>query len=78
MDLRISVDVTRDAHEICMVFRDNGPGFPEEVLRGGRSSVGISVVQMMAEHDLHGSVDLLNDSGAVVRIRLAAPQGLGG
>lgn len=53
-----------------MRYRDNGPGFPAEVLEAGRSNLGLYLVKTLASHDLRGEVTFLNDSGAVVELQL--------
>jgi two-component sensor histidine kinase len=66
---RLSVRVTQSADGVCLEFRDTGPGFPEEVLRGDRRSAGLHLVETLAEGDLQGTVTFANDSGAVVQLR---------
>lgn len=54
--------------EVSLTFRDNGPGFPAEVLRGERQSVGLYLIRALAEHDLEGRLELTNDEGATIRL----------
>ncbi len=49
-----------------LVFRDDGPGLPEEVLAGKRRSVGLWLVEANTIHTLGGGVTFWNDGGAVV------------
>ncbi len=67
--LEIHVDVRWVTEEVCLSFRDNGAGFPDDVLSGTRWSVGLNVVHTLSQIDLRGTMDLANDGGAAVTIR---------
>lgn len=54
-----------DRGHIAIEVRDNGPGIPEEVVRGERSGFGLTVVQALTEQ-YQGEVELKNADGAVV------------
>jgi two-component sensor histidine kinase len=54
---------------VLLEFRDDGPGFPEEVLRLERHSVGWELIQTLVRHGLRGEITLHNDQGAVTTIR---------
>ncbi len=54
--------------QICLEFRDDGPGYPEEVLTLGQTDVGLYLVKRLVQMDLHGSVAFSNDAGAVTSI----------
>ncbi len=66
--IRLHLDSRWSGQEVSVTFRDNGPGFPAEVLRGERQSVGLRLVRSLAEDDLQGKLELSNDKGAVVRL----------
>jgi two-component sensor histidine kinase len=66
--LRIAIQFQQEAKQIMLEYRDNGPGFPSEVLCGERENVGLHLVRMLSRHDLRGKIDLSNRGGAVVRI----------
>ncbi len=53
-------------------FRDDGPGFPDDVLRLERHNVGLYLVKLLVRDDLRGDVTLHNDGGAVITIRFKA------
>ena len=53
--------------EVRLVFGDDGPGMPKEVLAGERHSVGLRLVEANAQ-SLGGKVELRNDGGAVAII----------
>ncbi len=53
---------------VRLEFRDDGPGYPEEVLRLERHQVGMMLIQAMVHGTLHGEFTLGNDGGAVAII----------
>ena len=58
--------------QILVEFRDNGPGFPEDVLHLRQHSVGLYLIQRIVRQDLKGNVTWYNDHGAVTSIRFKA------
>jgi two-component sensor histidine kinase len=54
---------------IELEFRDNGPGYPEAVLRWETYHVGFDLIRNIVESNLQGQVILRNDGGAVAEIR---------
>ncbi len=58
--------------QILVEFRDNGPGFPEDVLHLRQHSVGLYLIQRIVRQDLKGNVTWHNDHGAVTSIRFKA------
>jgi two-component sensor histidine kinase len=57
---------------ICLEYRDDGPGYPENVLRLEKYDVGLYLIQRLVRHTLDGSVQLSNQGGAVTRLYFAA------
>ena len=57
---------------VSLEFRDNGSGYPEDVLALVRQGVGLYLIQRLTEGDLHGTVTLRNDHGAVAAIEFKA------
>jgi PAS domain S-box-containing protein len=53
-------------------FRDDGPGYSEDVLRLERHSVGFGLIQNIVRKSLCGELSLYNDRGAVAVIRFEA------
>ena len=53
-------------------FRDDGPGFPVDVLDFEHWNVGMYLVQNIVCRDLRGEMTLFNDNGAVITIRFPA------
>ena len=66
---RIGVHIKLDGSTVTLEFRDNGPGYPEEVLQLERSNVGFDLIQNIVRKSLHGKLSLHNDHGAVAVIQ---------
>jgi two-component sensor histidine kinase len=54
---------------IVLEFRDDGPAYPEEVLRLASHNVGLVLIQTIARNDLGGDLTIANDHGAVAIVR---------
>jgi PAS domain S-box-containing protein len=67
----LSLQTSCSGDEVMLEYRDNGPGYPEEILQGARQSVGLYLLEALVEHDLNGQIALSNDHGAVVQLRFA-------
>ncbi|MBN1259589.1 MAG: GAF domain-containing protein [Anaerolineae bacterium] len=65
---QVSVDIRKDRGFVYFEFRDDGPGFPDEVLRDECQSVGLSVIRNIVHRNLKGTVQLTNDRGAVITV----------
>ncbi len=69
-DGHITVNITQtDDNFIILEFRDDGPGYPPNVVSMEVYDIGIQVTKALTEHDLQGSLTLRNDGGAVTVIR---------
>lgn len=55
---------------ICIEYRDNGPGYPEEVIRLEHHGVGIYLLKDLLAQSLRGTLTLANDGGAVAILRI--------
>jgi two-component sensor histidine kinase len=51
-----------------LTFRDDGPGWPEDVLAGRRQNIGLELVRMSAIYTLGGEITLANEGGAMAVI----------
>ena len=76
--VQLRLDCKWAGQKVSLTFRDNGPGFPPDVLQGERQSVGLRLVRSLAEDDLQGRLELSNDKGAVVRLTFSLAEGLEG
>jgi len=68
----ITVYITRVGDTIHFEFRDDGPGFPDDVSRFDRHNVGLYLIQKIVRKDLRGKLELYSDQGAVTEIRFKA------
>jgi two-component sensor histidine kinase len=68
---RIHVQITQvdDGEKVRLVFRDDGPGLPDDVLAGERQNVGLWLARTNATHTLDGRIEWYNDDGTVVEIQ---------
>ena len=69
--VQLSLEQSSDPGEprLLLEFRDNGPGFPEDVLNLKQQNVGLHLIQKIVRQDLKGEVTWRNDGGAVTTIR---------
>ena len=65
----ITVRTELDGETVVLEFRDDGPGYPEEMLQSERSSVGFDLIRNIVRQNLRGDLELYNDRGAVAVIR---------
>jgi PAS domain S-box-containing protein len=68
----ITVRIAQDDDIITFTFRDNGPGYPDEVIQEEGGNVGLDLIRNIVRHNLHGDLSLYNDSGAVASIQFKA------
>jgi two-component sensor histidine kinase len=60
------------SHAVLFEYRDDGPGYPEDVLQLERHAVGFDLIQNLTRQSLRGELSLHNDEGAVAVIRFPA------
>jgi two-component sensor histidine kinase/CheY-like chemotaxis protein len=63
---------TEDNHHIHLEFRDDGPGYPEEVLQLKQYNVGFELIKNIVQKNLRGNLSLSNDHGAIASIDFQA------
>ncbi len=68
--VRVTTEIEGDGVQV--EFRDDGPGYPEEVLRLERYNVGLDLVQNVVRKNLRGELSLYNDHGAVAVVQFKA------
>ena len=68
--LLIAVEVGQEEGYVTLCFHDNGPGFTDGVLHEGHSNVGLSLIRQLVTETLRGELQLRNDSGASLLIRI--------
>lgn len=69
-EVRIAVDIRREEDRVRLIFRDDGPGYPESFLQSAakEGSVGMELLVNIVQHSLNGEFNLYNESGAVADI----------
>jgi PAS domain S-box-containing protein len=72
--VQITVRIALEEKMIRLQFQDNGPGYPEAVLKSKHQNVGLYLMQTIVSSSLQGEVALHNDNGAVTVIRFKMMQ----
>jgi PAS domain S-box-containing protein len=68
--LGIQVQFGAGPEGVELEYRDDGPGYPDAVLRGERLGVGLDLIQKLVKGTLRGTLTLTNDAGAVATLRI--------
>jgi two-component sensor histidine kinase len=68
-EAHVQVHFTHEAHSLLLEFRDDGPGYPEDMLSVKCENIGLHLLQNLVEYELNGSVKFYNDPGAIASIR---------
>jgi two-component sensor histidine kinase len=71
---KITVRIRQNKNTVHFEFRDNGPGFPEDVLKLERYNVGLYLIETIVRNSLNGELTLRNEHGAVTVIRFNSMQ----
>jgi two-component sensor histidine kinase len=67
LEVRLQVESEAPGRRLVRLeYRDDGPGWPEAVLRGACQHVGLHLIQTHVRSPLRGEMTLRNDGGAVV------------
>ncbi|MBU4388646.1 MAG: PAS domain S-box protein [Proteobacteria bacterium] len=69
-NININIIIEQDGTKTTVKFKDNGPGFPEEIIKGDFSSanIGFELIQGIVTKSLGGNVIFENDNGSVTTI----------
>jgi two-component sensor histidine kinase len=76
--IELEVRLSASQGKVVFEYRDSGPGYPEDVLREGRTLGGIGLITELAQQGLDGSLALANDSGAIATLTFAEERAPGG
>lgn len=80
--VRIAIEIKVKDKNMELWFRDNGPGYPAEMLLGdlSRDQVGFDLIRGIVKKNLKGTLRLENQDGAVtvVSFKSDLPPGFGG
>jgi two-component sensor histidine kinase len=70
----IAVSIGQQDNIIELTYQDDGPGFPEPLLRGdfSDSGIGLTLVNGLITRNMQGTITLTNDNGGVARITFPA------
>ena len=68
IDVKIKLDLNGNNSRVKVDYHDDGPGWPEDVLDGKRSGVGLEVVRLSVQSPLAGTLQMYNDHGAAVSL----------
>jgi two-component sensor histidine kinase len=69
-DARVNVSLQRDDGHVEVEVRDNGAGLPEQFTLDGSRGLGLSIVQALVTSELQGSIEMHDDGGTSVRVRV--------
>ena len=66
----ISINIEEEGENILLDFSDDGPGYPQEMLKGdfSKTSTGFEIIREIVKRNLAGELKLNNDNGAVTTI----------
>ncbi len=67
--LQVTATAERIDDEAVLTIRDDGPGYPADVLAEIRSGAGLELVRNLVARNLRGQLVLRNESGAVTEVR---------
>ena len=65
---RVSVLIEQQDSRVKLTYADDGPGFPEQVLRGEKIRIGFDLIGSIVRANFQGELKLRNDGGARVEI----------
>src|SRR2546423_548768 len=69
-EARVDVMLGRDDGHVEVEVRDNGAGLPEEFTLDGSRGLGLSIVQALVTSELQGSIEMHDERGTSVRVRV--------
>ena len=75
MSGHIKLSFDTDEGSVTIIYKDDGPGFPENVLTCDPShlSVGHELIHGIIQHTLGGTIELANRNGALVKMNIPVP-----
>ncbi len=66
---RIAVTIAVAGPEVVLMYTDDGPGYPDSVLKRDNWNVGLELIDNLMRTNLHGDWQLANRQGAVARLQ---------
>jgi PAS domain S-box-containing protein len=67
--MHIQVEIEAQEGEVLLRYRDDGPGYPQEIVEGEGYSIGLDLARSMVQRGLRGELELSNNGGAVAVVR---------
>jgi PAS domain S-box-containing protein len=69
VSIEIKISIIQKNQDITLEYRDNGPGYPADVLSFLKHRTGLYLIQTIVAHDMQGKLTIANENGgAVTRI----------
>jgi PAS domain S-box-containing protein len=65
-DPKITIRCVIEENRLRIEFKDNGCGFPSDVMEEKRSDIGLRLIRQLIEHTLDGEMLFINQKGAVI------------
>ena len=69
-DALVEVTLSRTDDHVEIEVRDNGTGLPDQFTLEGSRGLGLSIVQALVTSELQGSIEMHDDDGTSVRVRV--------
>jgi two-component sensor histidine kinase/CheY-like chemotaxis protein len=66
--VRVSVRVSSEGGMIRVEYRDDGPGYPQDVLEGGPCKLGMNLIRRLVTETLRGRLEFTGEGGAAVTL----------
>ncbi len=63
--IEVQIDANNNQQRIHVTYRDDGPGYPPEVLGFERHNTGLYLIKSIVTRELGGDLELRNEKGAV-------------
>ncbi len=67
--VRVTVEAVQEQNQVILTVRDSGPGYPEPVITGQETGVGLDLLRNLVRQNLRGQMILRNENGAVAEVR---------
>lgn len=69
--VKITVEFEHSDNQIALIYKDDGPGYPNSVLERHQTSLGLYLVETLITGGMRGQILLANDDGAKTIIRFS-------
>jgi two-component sensor histidine kinase len=69
----VRLQTVKEGERAHVVVTDNGPGWPAQFDRSSLSTLGLTIVELLVDEELFGTLDFRNDGGAAVELTFPLP-----